>query len=415
MARVIYTAPLNSLIKNTQKEISYMLESNKRTVPLFSETELSELNEELQDPVNYRKSGLSLNQIVGCPLDCAYCVRHVFNSYNMREPHAIMSDEEAVRQLVKHKYFQPNITPLQLFNRATDPFLPDVKPHTFRTLSLLDSYGYNNNLLIITRCHVSKEDCGILNKVKNLKVSILVTYSGINDKNIEPIDSSIAEASLKTLFENSIRYKVIMSWRPIIPNVNDTDEHLAHAIDISKNAHAVAPTGLFFRNEMATYFEVTNIKKPYNDIARRKILPKIQEDKIISALVSARKLDKEVAPIFRKTSCAVAYSHHLADYNGHYGIRELCDICPQDQKEICSSCWSVPDIDDVMTVTKRVGIFKVPIVTNRSLVFSGVCEQDRYYIQHSLGYQCHDSKSPHHKNLHGRADIGWDIISKEVI
>jgi hypothetical protein len=34
------------------------------------------------------------------------------------------------------------------------------------------------------------------------------------------------------------------------------------------------------------------------------------------------------APLFRETSCAVSYAHGLPDYNGHYGIRELCDICP---------------------------------------------------------------------------------------
>jgi hypothetical protein len=39
-------------------------------------------------------------------------------------------DAEAVEQLVSHRYFQAHVTPVQVLNRATDPFLPSVRPHT---------------------------------------------------------------------------------------------------------------------------------------------------------------------------------------------------------------------------------------------------------------------------------------------
>jgi len=51
------------------------------------------------------------------------------------------------------------------------------------------------------------------------------------------------------------------------------------------------------------------------------------------------------APLFRKTSCAVSYAHGLPDYNGHYGIRELCDICPLSQLELCAGAHRVPSPD----------------------------------------------------------------------
>ena len=38
-----------------------------------------------------------------------------------------MSDDQAVAELVSHHYFQSHVTPVQLFNRATDPFLPAVR------------------------------------------------------------------------------------------------------------------------------------------------------------------------------------------------------------------------------------------------------------------------------------------------
>src|SRR5947208_1087204 len=77
--------------------------------------------------VEYRKSGLSLNHVQGCPIDCAYCIRHTYGLWDAREPRALMSDTDAVEQLVGHPYFRPHTTPLQIFNRATDPFLARVK------------------------------------------------------------------------------------------------------------------------------------------------------------------------------------------------------------------------------------------------------------------------------------------------
>ena len=40
----------------------------------------SDLPQTLREVIEYRKSGLSLNHVVGCPLDCGYCVRHLFMS-----------------------------------------------------------------------------------------------------------------------------------------------------------------------------------------------------------------------------------------------------------------------------------------------------------------------------------------------
>lgn len=80
-----------------------------------------QLHPQLVDVIEYRKSGLSLNHVIGCPLDCAYCVRHLFANFGMKDPRMLMSDEEAVDRLCTHRYFQPGITPLQIFNRATDP------------------------------------------------------------------------------------------------------------------------------------------------------------------------------------------------------------------------------------------------------------------------------------------------------
>ncbi|MEV4357596.1 hypothetical protein [Nonomuraea sp. NPDC049625] len=96
-----------------------------------------------------------------------------------------MSDSAAVEQLAGHRYFRPHDTPLQVFNRATDPFLPGVRDHLFAVLDDLDQRGLTNPVLVITRSHVDVRDCERLNALKNVKVTLLFTYSGIYDKRIE--------------------------------------------------------------------------------------------------------------------------------------------------------------------------------------------------------------------------------------
>ncbi len=100
-------------------------------VPLLTREQVERLPEHARKVVEYRKSGLSLNHIQGCPLDCSYCIRHTYGLWDARQPRALMSDAKAVNELVSHHHFQPHITPVQVFNRATDPFLPNVRPHTF--------------------------------------------------------------------------------------------------------------------------------------------------------------------------------------------------------------------------------------------------------------------------------------------
>jgi hypothetical protein len=117
------------------------------------------------------------------------------------------------------------------------------------------------------------------------------------------------------------------------------------------------------------------------------------------------------AALFRKTSCAVSYVHGLPDYNGHYGIRELCDICPLSQLELCTGAHRVPTAEDVHQVARvlpEADELEVIDISERAAVVTGLqTEQPRYFLQHALGFQVHDVRHPHHAHRHGRADIGW--------
>ncbi|MGH3949464.1 MAG: radical SAM protein, partial [Pseudonocardiaceae bacterium] len=241
--------------------------------------------------------------------------------------------------------------------------------------------------------------------LRHLKVTLLFTYSGIDNKDIEPYPSHVAADSLKLMSAPDPRkYRTVLYWRPLVPGLNDTDEHLAAAHDLSKYADATVFTGLFYRDQIAEYYKANKLPEPYEGTARRKIVPETLEARVLEAFSNS-------SALFRKTSCAVSCAHGLPDYNGHYGIRELCDICPLSQLELCRSAHRVPtaeDVHQVASVLPKADQLQVVDITERAAVVSGLGEeQPRYFLQHALGFQVHDERHPHHANRHGRANIGW--------
>lgn len=378
------------------------------SVQVLSRSQAGTLSASAREVVEYRKSGLSLNHIVGCPLDCAYCIRHTYGLWDQRQPRALMSDSEAVAQLVGHRYFRPHVTPLQLLNRATDPFLAQVKGNTFAVLEDLDTRRLRNHVLVITRCPVSDADCERLAALSHVRLTLLFTYSGIEDQRIEPYPSHVAAGSLKTASGyQPRRYRTVLYWRPLVPGLNDSPRHLGQAAALSGSADATVFTGLFFRDEIAAYYRANKLPTPYGETARRKIMPETLEQRVLAAF-----REHGGGRLFRKTSCAVSYAHWLPDYNGHFGIRELCDICPAAQLALCAAARQVPTAEQVTQAAKALpeaAGLQVMDITDRAVVVNGLLsEQPRYFLQHALGYQVHDAAHPHRPHRHGRAEIGWE-------
>ena len=286
-------------------------------------------------------------------------------------------------------------------HEATDPFLSNVKEHLHRTLRLLDDKQLTNPVLIITRWRVDLRDVERLEELRHLRVTILVTWSGILDTRIEPVDSDIAGASLRTLARHSARTRRILYWRPVVAGLNDGEEYISRARKLAALADATVFTGLFYREEIRAHFRSIGVPDLYKEVARRKVMPRDVEARILAQFGST--------PLFRKTSCGVAYVHGMADYNGHYGIQRICNICPRTQLRICGKAHRIPGRTTVLDLARSVGIptASLEIDSGRILV-EGSTEQQRYFLQHSLGFQVHDRAHPHLPGRHGRAEEGWE-------
>lgn len=244
--------------------------------------------------------------------------------------------------LVDHAGSKPHVTPIQIFNKATDPFLPAVKPELFAALRDLDDRGLTNLVLLITRFRITSADMAELESLINVRVTLLFTYSGIDDARIEPIaKSSITVTSLRAAGSTpNRRTKVILYWRPIVPGWNDQPDTMAHVLDVGRAVDALVFTGCYHKRENAEYIASLGIELPYglDDAARRKALPA----ELDRTVVDAWRASGMRTPLYRKTSCGVSAVHGVPDYNGHWGVNELCDICPLAQQNRCRDAHHPP-------------------------------------------------------------------------
>lgn len=378
-----------------------------RTLPLMPAGQVAGLDPYMSLIVGYRKSGLSLNHIIGCPLDCGYCVRHFWGNFEVKTPQLLCTTGEAIDKLVGHEAFQPHVTPIQLFNKATDPFLPGVKPHLLQVLRALDARGYTNHVLIITRYRVTPADMQVLEELQHLRVTLLFTYSGITDPRVEPIaKSSTTVTSIATAATHKRRTGVVLYWRPIVPGWNDASETMAHVLQVGRDVDAIVFTGYYHKPENATYLRHLGVEVPYGeDYHRRKTMPAELDAKVVAAW----RASEITTPLFRKTSCGVAYAHQVADYNGHWGVQELCDICPAAQRQRCADDHATPTLASLARVLAQLGYHTPSRIEDGHVWTHGLGEQRRYALQHTLRYQIWELDQPHYLHAHGRSLNGHQV------
>jgi DNA repair photolyase len=385
-----------------------------RTLALMPVDQRAALDPYMAQIITYRKSGLSLNHIIGCPLDCGYCVRHFWGDFEHKTPHLLCPTDQAIDMLVGHQTFRPSTTPIQLFNKATDPFLPGVKPHLFHILQALDDRGLDNLVLIITRFRVTAADMAKLEELRHLRVTLLFTYSGITDARVEPIaKSTVTVSSLVSACEHTSRTKVVLYWRPIVPGWNDATETMRRVLDVGDAADAIVFTGYYHKPENAAYLRAQGVELPYDaaDFHRRKTMPAELDARIIDAW----RASGITTPLFRKTSCGVSYAHDLPDYNGHWGVRELCDICPVAQQNLCAADHHAPSRSDFEQVLQGLGYSSPYLIDAEGghVWTHGLGEQRRYPIQHTFRYQIWELDQPHYLHAHGRSLTGHGPTDEE--
>jgi hypothetical protein len=196
----------------------------------------------------------------------------------------------------------------------------------------------------------------------------------------------------------------VLYWRPIVAGWNDQSDTMQHVLDAGRDADAIVFTGYYHKQENDRYLRSLGVDIPYGDaFARRKVLPADLDARVIAAWRESG----IATPLFRKTSCGVSAAHKVADYNGHWGVRELCEICPAAQADRCRDAHRAPTSGEFDSVLAGLGYHSDYLIEDGHGWTHGLGEQRRYAIQHTLGFQIWELDQPHLLHAHGRSLTGY--------
>lgn len=182
--------------------------------------------------VQMHDTWLVINSIVGCTNGCKYCFLQATNK-NISKPEYLVSPEEAVQELLNHKYYNPDI-PLCLLSN-TDPFLNEKNIlYLKKLLTDLTLHKARNPIVIITKCFIPDEFINYINELskEGMNIVIYLSYSGLSKKYEPAINVDELKSNFVRLHAASI--PIIHYYRPFIPE-NSNKEKIEEVLDFVKN------------------------------------------------------------------------------------------------------------------------------------------------------------------------------------
>lgn len=325
--------------------------------------------------IEYLKSSLSLNTVIGCPLGCAYCSVAEFSEEKMQTVH---SPQELVDRLKNHPLFILDKTPLTINNRS-DPLWGPVKSDTFEVMRLLDKNGITNPKVIISKCYLSPEDLGFLEDISGQNY-VIVTHSGLPTR-FERYSNQNQLRSLETL-QKRRRVKSLHYWRPLIKGVNDDPSILMNILlSVQGGCDGSILFGLRLNEGIRERIIPLGADlSGWDGDTKHKYLP----PEIVERILEIRDREFPEYPLFRHTSCGLSASIGKPDYNFHFLSKRCLPNCPS--SEYCK-VGLPPLVDTVEAILGRLGISSPWEYGDSKLFIRGeVGEEQRSCLSHSLNY-----------------------------
>lgn len=324
--------------------------------------------------IEYLKSYFSINSYIGCTINCAYCFLAPIKIVPMR-PIKVIDEYKLIDKMLLNPYFETDKTVISINNR-TDPFINnEVKKSTFKLLEIMDNRGLKNIVTITSKGLLTKDDAKYLDKFKNIKIVIIVTYNGI-PKNIQPIDQSIQEQTMKNI-SSCKNVKLLHQFRPIIPGINDDEKVIRSVINYAKKyCNATIYQGI--RVNKFIHKRLLNRNYLYEGNFDQHKQKSREVDSVFNKIFN----EDDSYSIFDHTSCCLSYLFDDFDYNLHF-LKYNCNTsCPNINK--CKNyCLNLPN--NIKDILKKIGIkCSYEICDGVLNIYGSLSDEQKSYIKHNL-------------------------------
>ncbi|SDT35839.1 DNA repair photolyase [Paenibacillaceae bacterium GAS479] len=334
--------------------------------------------------IEYLKTSITINSYIGCNLGCEYCI---LSSLEFPEKAMKIYDEASVvEQLLIHKYFTRDLTPISVNNKS-DPLLPEVKQSTFRIFKILEQEKLKNPIYLISKMELSRKDIEFLDSLE-LNIYVFYSFSGLGD-NLEKVTFDYQERRIQKL-KAAHRIKKIHYWRPLIVGQNDDEETIKRMIDIvAPIFDASIVSGLRVNEKVNSKFQELKIDVPFNDYTKKH---KYVEKNVFERINQLRNIYYPNYLLFRHTSCLTSYWQNKPDFLHNDRKPTNCIVfnCPNTVN--CSN-RKKPDVKIIAENLNKIGRQNNYVIKNDHIMFEGAMSQeDLSYLNINLGFKALSEK-----------------------
>lgn len=201
--------------------------------------------------------------------------------------------------------------------------------NTYQILKRLEAVEHSGPVIIITKGDISK-----LLKYPEVKLNVHIGLSTFGcDSKYDGGSISRFIKNLETLKNSNSSYHYHIEFRPIIRDINDSDEIFEFVMKMASEFKVpVAYSGLQVNDNLREILKKENIEfKPYDgfEFGLKKNLPDSVTDRLKSF---AQKYNVQ---IFSKTSCLISTVNKTRDYNAHYYRPNEVGCFSCKNKDIC--------------------------------------------------------------------------------
>lgn len=294
--------------------------------------------------VSEANNSFSIDYWKGCSFQCAYC--HVqgiyedldenYKMFRYPRPRSKFSIEEIINELIKHPFFEKDLSIISIATSSTEPFANHmVTESTLKIMEYFVMMGYKNPFWIVTKAGIPDNINKRLKKITDNgnKIMISFCYAG-NPKDIEPMQND--------RFKNIESLKgtgVSTSWylRPLVIEWGANSYHLEEMVkDISekygKYIDMIVPGGLRWTDGIEFGMHIQkgkNMPKLIKEFDAKTLSSEI-ENKIIE-LCNEYFPEK---PVYFNSSCAMS---HMLERN-NIALLNLFrpEIC--EKSKCCNPC-----------------------------------------------------------------------------
>ena len=303
--------------------------------------------------VDVHATWLVLNPIQGCPKKCKYCFL-AERGLNRVKPNILVSPEEAVKQLLKSRFYNSSI-PLCLISQSDAFSTKENVEYVKQLVENLMEKKVKNPIIFITKCHIPIDFIKFIDKYEKQgnKFIFFLSYSGLDHTVELGVDKKIIEENFVNL--NKYNKRIVHYWRPFLKE-NSTKEVIESVYNyVKKYCVASVAIGLKTTNDI-----IDNIGWDKLNENREKALKadNVWNEFAYNYVWNELKNRDDDYPIFQTTSCALGYALNKADRKFFYNtdICTKCNKCPLAQRNRCKlkyETYKNPTKKDVLKILKK--------------------------------------------------------------